>query len=84
VRSARPRLDAGRLDAVRARCGAPMMVGFGVRTADDARRVARHADGVVVGSALIARGQAAVERGASPVEAVAGLVADLAAALRAP
>jgi tryptophan synthase alpha chain len=77
-------LDAGRLDAVRARCGAPMMVGFGVRTADDARRVARHADGVVVGSALIARGQAAVERGASPVEAVAGLVADLAAALRAP
>lgn len=75
-------LDPGRLEAVRTRCGAPMMVGFGVRTPDDARRVARHADGVVVGSALIARGQAALERGGSSVDAVAALVGELATALR--
>jgi tryptophan synthase alpha chain len=31
----------------------PVLVGFGIKTPDDARRIARHADGVIVGSALI-------------------------------
>jgi tryptophan synthase alpha chain len=31
----------------------PVMVGFGISTPDDARRAAEHADGVIVGSALI-------------------------------
>jgi tryptophan synthase alpha chain len=31
----------------------PLMVGFGIRTHADARRLSRHTDGVIVGSALI-------------------------------
>jgi tryptophan synthase alpha chain len=31
----------------------PMLVGFGISTAEDARRAVRYADGVIVGSALI-------------------------------
>ncbi len=31
----------------------PLMVGFGIRTHDDARRLSRHTDGFIVGSALI-------------------------------
>ena len=31
----------------------PVCVGFGIRTADTARTIAEHADGVVVGSALV-------------------------------
>ena len=31
----------------------PLCVGFGIRTGDDVRRLAPHADGVIVGSALI-------------------------------
>ena len=30
-----------------------LMVGFGIGTPDDARRMAAHADGVIVGSALL-------------------------------
>jgi tryptophan synthase alpha chain len=37
----------------RAVCELPIAVGFGVTTADDARRVARVADGVIVGSAFV-------------------------------
>jgi tryptophan synthase alpha chain len=32
---------------------APLLVGFGIRTADDARRLAAHTDGFIVGTALI-------------------------------
>src|SRR5690606_39388251 len=31
----------------------PVAVGFGIKTADDAREIGRHADGVVVGSVLV-------------------------------
>ena len=44
---------ARRAREVRARSGRPVAVGFGVRTADDVRTVAAHADGVVVGSAVV-------------------------------
>ena len=33
--------------------GLPMCVGFGIRTPDDAARLGREADGIIVGSALI-------------------------------
>jgi len=41
------------LGELRAASGLPVAVGFGVRTPADVRALARHADGVVVGSALI-------------------------------
>jgi tryptophan synthase alpha chain len=53
----------------------PIAVGFGVATAHDAHVVARLADGVVVGSALV---QAA--SGTEPIEAVGRLCAALSAA----
>jgi tryptophan synthase alpha chain len=42
----------------------PVLVGFGIKTPADARRIARHADGVIVGSALVQR----IARGDSPQE----------------
>jgi tryptophan synthase alpha chain len=49
--------DAGKVGAAVARIkrhtGLPVCVGFGVRTADQARALAEGADGVVVGSALV-------------------------------
>jgi tryptophan synthase alpha chain len=46
---------AGRVDMIRKASDAPVAVGFGIRTADDAARVGAYADGVVVGSAVIRR-----------------------------
>ncbi len=52
------RLDVGdagqRLQQLRSLGAAPVFVGFGIRDADSARAMAEHADGVVVGSALVA------------------------------
>ena len=52
------RLDAGaagdRLQLIRARSPVPVVVGFGIRDAASAVAMAREADGVVVGSALVA------------------------------
>jgi tryptophan synthase alpha chain len=31
----------------------PVLVGFGIKTPTDAQRIAQHADGVIIGSALI-------------------------------
>jgi tryptophan synthase alpha chain len=64
----------------------PVAVGFGVRTAEQARAIGRNADGVVVGSALVAavrnslddKGRATKET----IPAVTGLVAELAAGVR--
>jgi tryptophan synthase alpha chain len=68
----------------------PVAVGFGVKTAEHAAAVARNADGVVVGSALIDAVKASLSGGeaaggkAGPgtVKAVTGLVAELAAGVR--
>ena len=64
----------------------PIVVGFGVRTGADAAAIARGADGVVVGSALVdalhrsldAEGKA----GVGTVEAVSALVRELASGIR--
>lgn len=41
------------LDPIREGCDLPLAVGFGIKTADDAVNLGRHAEGVVIGSALI-------------------------------
>jgi len=50
------------LDRVRAVADVPVLAGFGVRSADDLAAIARHADGAIVGSALIEE----IERGGDP------------------
>lgn len=78
ARTAAP-VDPARLDAIREASGAPVAVGFGIRTAADARRFAAIADGVVVGSALVDAVAAGPVAGAP--ERVAALIRDLAAAM---
>jgi len=64
----------------------PVAVGFGVRTAQAAAALARGADGVVVGSALVDALKRSLDPGGKPtdrtVAAVADLVAELAAGVR--
>jgi tryptophan synthase alpha chain len=64
----------------------PVSVGFGVRTAEHAAAIARNADGVVVGSALIDVIKASLDAGNKPtartISAAADLVAQLAAGVR--
>ncbi|MFZ0065889.1 MAG: tryptophan synthase subunit alpha [Pseudolabrys sp.] len=66
--------------------GLPVAVGFGVRTADQARAIAEGADGVVVGSALVDALRNSLDKNgkASPgtVKAVTDLVASLAQGMR--
>ncbi|HSJ82193.1 MAG TPA: tryptophan synthase subunit alpha [Acidimicrobiia bacterium] len=59
----------GYLDRVRAASRAPVLAGFGVRTAEQVRALAPHCDGVIVGSALVE----VLASGADPVSFVAGL-----------
>ena len=81
--------DAGKVTAAVARIkrhtALPVCVGFGVRDAVSASAIARDADGVVVGSALVDALRASLVEGkASPrtVKAVTALVGDLAAGVR--
>lgn len=64
----------------------PVAVGFGVRTAEQARAIARGADGVVVGSALVEAVRKSLDPNgratASTVAAVADLVSTLAQGVR--
>jgi tryptophan synthase alpha chain len=66
---------------IRAVSDVPVCVGFGISTPEQAAQVARHADGVVVGSALVERIERAPSREAAVTEA-ASFVASLKAALR--
>ncbi len=65
----------------------PVAVGFGVRDAATAREIGRNADGVVVGSALVAAIAASLDADgratAKTVPAIGALVADLASGVRA-
>ncbi|MDO5610637.1 MAG: tryptophan synthase subunit alpha [Pseudomonadota bacterium] len=71
--------DAGaRLAAIRAQCPVPVMAGFGIKDAASAAAMAQSADGVVVGSALVA----ALADAATPDQA-AQRAADFIAPLRA-
>lgn len=64
------------LQRIRARTSLPVVAGFGIRTASQASAVASHADGVVVGSAL-------VRAGTEGSEALAAKVAELRRAVEA-
>src|SRR5690606_12342716 len=77
-----PHLEAN-LARIRAVSDVPVCVGFGVSTPEQAARIARVADGVVVGSALVERIERAASREATVADAAA-FVADLKAPLRGP
>ena len=72
-------VDPARLSAVRAASGAPVAVGFGIRSAEGARRFSAIADGVVVGTALVDAVAAGPVEGAH--ERVAALIRELASAM---
>ncbi|MFD2647943.1 tryptophan synthase subunit alpha [Devosia albogilva] len=63
----------------------PVAVGFGIKTAEDAAEIGRHADGVVVGTVLVEAVRTSLQDGrptARTVAAVRDLVADLAAGVK--
>ncbi len=66
----------------------PVVVGFGVRSGDRAKAIAKGADGVVVGSALVTTIEKSLDsKGkatAKTTDGVLGLVKDLSAALKSP
>ena len=73
--------DAGRVaeavKRIKRHTALPVCVGFGVRTAEQARAIARAADGVVVGSALVEAVRKNLGPDGKPTAATAGSVADL-------
>ncbi|MCZ6830016.1 MAG: tryptophan synthase subunit alpha [Gammaproteobacteria bacterium] len=73
---------ANKVGEIRARCSLPVVVGFGIKDADSAAAVARIADGVVVGSALVQLMALAAERGEN-ADGIAGAAAALLADMRA-
>jgi len=66
---------------IRAHTDLPIAVGFGISTPDQAKQVAKHAESIVVGSAVVSR---IAEHGKSPelVEKVSGFVKSLAEAVK--
>ncbi len=82
--------DVGKVSAavarIKERSRLPVAVGFGVRTAKDSAAIARTADGVVVGSALVSAVKNSLNRKgkatARTIPAVARLVAELAKGVR--
>ena len=87
--AATPNTDrvAAAVARIKRHCKLPVAVGFGVKNAAQAKALAQHADGVVVGSALVdalqmtldAKGKATQKT----VQAVTDLVAELATGVRA-
>ena len=73
-RAAAP-VDPARLSAIRTAAKAPVAVGFGIRTPDDARRFSAIADGVVVGTALVDRASGGPAHVAELVTALRGAMA---------
>lgn len=70
---------SGHLDTLRAHAGVPVVAGFGIKDAATAAAMARSADGVVVGSALVA----ALDGSVDPQDAAARAAAFLAPLRRA-
>jgi tryptophan synthase alpha chain len=77
---------ASAVERIKRHCSLPVAVGFGVKTAAQAIAIAQHADGVVVGSALVDALRATLDADgkatAGTVRAVTGLVTELAAGVR--
>ena len=59
----------GYLDRLRAAASIPVCAGFGIREAEQVRMIGQHADGVIVGSALVEQ----LEAGRGPTEFLHGL-----------
>jgi tryptophan synthase alpha chain len=82
-----PAKVASAVARIKRHTGVPVAVGFGVRTATDAASIARGADAVVVGSALVAALAKTLDANgsatASTVPSVAAVVRELAAGVRA-
>lgn len=78
---------AGAVERIRRHTDLPVVVGFGVKTGEHAAAIARGADGVVVGSAIVDALARSLDgegkAGAGSVAAVTGLVRELAAGVRA-
>jgi tryptophan synthase alpha chain len=78
---------ASAVGRIKAHTNLPVAVGFGVKNAGSAAAIAGRADGVVVGSAIVEALRASLDRNGKAtgksVEAVAGLVADIAKGVRA-
>jgi len=72
-----------KLSEVRRATDLPIGVGFGIRDADSAAAVARVADAVVVGSALVSRIENLAQRGVPIIPEVAAFLAGLRAAIDA-
>jgi tryptophan synthase alpha chain len=68
---------------IRAHTDVPVAVGFGISNAEQARAVARHAEAIVVGSAVVNQ-IAAGGKTPGMVASVAAFVRTLAAAVRTP
>jgi tryptophan synthase alpha chain len=81
-----PGAVAAAVGRIKRHTGLPVAVGFGVRTAASAAAIARGAEAVVIGSALVEKVRTSLDAAgkATPatVAAVAGLVAELAAGVR--
>jgi tryptophan synthase alpha chain len=83
--------DAGKVSAavvrIKRHTKLPVAVGFGVRSAEQARAIAENADGVVVGSALVDALRGSLDKagkgGPATVKAVTDLVSQLAEGVRA-
>ncbi len=77
---------ASAVNRIKAHTSLPVAVGFGVKNAGSAAVIAAHADGVVVGSAIVEALRASLDRNGKAtgksVEAVAGLVAAIAKGVR--
>jgi tryptophan synthase alpha chain len=71
------------VERVRKASGLPVAVGFGIRTPERAEAVARVADAVVVGSALVDELARALDSNQSPSERVLSMAARLAKAVHA-
>ncbi len=77
---------AEHVQALRRLTKTPLIAGFGISTPDHVRDVCRHADGVIVGSAIIRRISKSLDTGASSsqiVDAVGTYVDELSRGLRA-
>ncbi|HAJ46233.1 MAG TPA: tryptophan synthase subunit alpha [Alphaproteobacteria bacterium] len=72
-----------RITAIRAQTDLPVAVGFGIRTQSDAARVAKVADAVVVGSAMVQSITNALQNQDDSVEAALTLCSALSGAVRA-
>jgi tryptophan synthase alpha chain len=81
-RDAVPADLAENLRRLKAQTDVPVAVGFGISKPAHAHSVAQHADGVIVGSAIVKRINEAHERGANPVAAACDLIGELSRAAK--